>query len=345
MHDSRARLCFVGPMLGRHPNYVTTQGEILGRHFGECGYPVIETSSSLNRYVRFLDIATTIVRRRNDIDVLVVNLYGGPSFAVEDVASWLGRRSGHRVVFILRGGAIPSFMTRHPRWVRRVLARAHAIITPSAYLARAVATQGFKARVIPNVIDLTLYPWRRREEVQPKLFWMRTFEDAWNPFMPLRVLAKLRRRLSAASLTMAGQDNGLEAETKRLAQDLGVSTAVRFPGFLDMQRKIEESDRADIFLNTNRIDNMPVSVVEACAFGLPVVSTNVGGIADLLTHDETGLLVPDDDEERMVDEIFRLLDDRALVARLSANGRRLAERSSWEAVRPQWEGLFSELRN
>src|SRR5438874_2499825 len=103
MQGSRARLCFVGPMLGRHPNYVVTQGEILARHFGQCGYPVIETSSNLNRYLRFLEIATTIVRRRKDIEVLVINVYGGPSFAVEDVASWLGRRAGHLVVFVLRG--------------------------------------------------------------------------------------------------------------------------------------------------------------------------------------------------------------------------------------------------
>ena len=98
-----------------------------------------------------------------------------------------------------------------------------------------------------------------------------------------------------------------------------------------------------MFLNTNRIDNMPVAVVEACAMGLPVVAANVGGIPDLLTDEETGLLVADDDDEAMAEAIERLIRDEDLAGRLSANGQQLAARSSWEQVRPQWEKVFAEL--
>ena len=343
MNPSLPRLCFVGPLVGRHQGYVTTQGEILSDHFAAAGYPVIETSSHPNRYARLADIAATIIRHRREIDVLVINAYGGPSFVVEDLASRLGRQFGHRVVVVLRGGAMPEFMARFPRWSRRVLGRAHAIIAPSDYLARAMAGRGFHARVIPNIIDISKYPFRLRRELRPHLFWMRTFHDAWNPLMAVRVLAKLRNHAPDARLVIAGQDKGLESESRALAEELGVSDAVRFPGFLNMAAKIAAGDAADIFISTNRIDNMPVAVVEACAFGLPVVSTGVGGMGDLLTDGETGLLTPDNDDERMVEAIRRLLDDPALAARLSANGRRLAERSSWEQVRVQWEAVFEEV--
>jgi len=106
---------------------------------------------------------------------------------------------------------------------------------------------------------------------------------------------------------------------------------------------VREGHAADIFINTNRIDNMPVAVVEACAMGLPVVATAVGGVPDLLKDGETGLLVPDDDDKMMAEAIKRLLDDAELAGRLSANGRLLAERSSWEQVRPRWEELFADL--
>ena len=130
---------------------------------------------------------------------------------------------------------------------------------------------------------------------------------------------------------------------QRLALRLGLNNAVRFPGYLAMAAKVQEGESADIFLNTNHVDNMPVSIIEACAMGLPVVATNVGGIADLLTDNETGLLVPDDDDEAMAAAVLRLLGDPDLASRLSANGRQLAERFSWEQVRPQWEQLFAEI--
>jgi len=142
---------------------------------------------------------------------------------------------------------------------------------------------------------------------------------------------------------MAGQDKGLQAETQRLARALGVDGAVRFPGFLDMQGKVKEGNDADIFINTSRIDNMPVTVVEACAMGLPVISVGVGGILDLLSHEKTGLLVPDDDVEAMLAAVRRLLQDASLAERLSSNARHLAERSEWERVRVQWEGLFARV--
>jgi glycosyltransferase involved in cell wall biosynthesis len=88
---------------------------------------------------------------------------------------------------------------------------------------------------------------------------------------------------------------------------------------------------------------MPVAVVEACAMGLPVVATSVGGIPDLLVDGETGLLVPDDDHEAMTDAIIRVLMEPGLAGRLSANGLKLAEQSSWQQVRPKWESLFEEL--
>jgi glycosyltransferase involved in cell wall biosynthesis len=88
---------------------------------------------------------------------------------------------------------------------------------------------------------------------------------------------------------------------------------------------------------------MPVALVEACAMGLPVVTTNVGGISDLIRNGETGLLVPDDDKEAAVAAINRLLMEPALAAHMSANGYRLAQDSSWQNVVVQWEQVFSEM--
>src|SRR5262245_48248299 len=321
----RHRLCFVGPMVGRNPGYVTTQGEILADCFTFAGYPTIRVSASPNRYIRPFDIVATLIRKSKNIQIQCLQVFGGPSFVVEDMASWLGRRLGQSIVMVLRGGAMPEFIARYPRWSCRVLSRADVIVTPSPFLARAVAAFGFAARVIPNMVDLTKYTYKCRKQLNGRLFWMRSFHPAYNPEMAVRVLAHVREAVPEATLVIAGQNKGTEDNVKHLARSLGLKCAVRFPGYLDMPAKLQEANAADIFLNTNHIDNVPVSVIEACAMGLPVVATNVGGIPDLLKDGETALLVPDGDDNAMAEAVTRLLRDPELAGRLSANGRKLAE--------------------
>ena len=339
-----ARLAFVGPMIGRRPGNTTTQGQILSDLLAGAGYSVISTSAKLNRYARLLDIVQTVVRTRNKIDVLIIEVYGGRSFVVEDIASWLGNQFGQRIVMWLHGGAMPEFMARYPKWSQRVLKRADLLVTPSAYLARALGVHGFTAEVVPNVINLETYNFRPRRCVRPRLFWMRSFEPMYDPLLAVRVLARLRKSAPDARLVMAGGDGGSESEARQLAGKLGLARAVEFAGFLDMAGKVRAGQDCDIFINTSHVDNMPVAILEACAMGLPVVSTSVGGIPDLITDRETGLLVSESSPEAFVSAIEQLLNNPDLVERLSNRGRQLAYRSSWQQVRPQWQDIFCSMR-
>jgi len=118
---------------------------------------------------------------------------------------------------------------------------------------------------------------------------------------------------------------------------------VTMAGFLDPAGKAREFDAADIYLNTNRIDNMPVSVLEACASGVPVVATRVGGVPYLLADGETALLVGSDDAAAMAKGVVRLLRDPVLAERLSSNGLALAARSAAERVLPSWSELIDRV--
>lgn len=337
------RVAVVGQMVGRNPGYVTTQGEVLSDGLREKGYPVICVSALPNRYLRIGDIIKTLIFRKRDIDLQCLQVYSGPGFFVADIASKIAKLFGHPVVMVLHGGALQEFIARFPRWTCRVLKRADALIAPSAFLARALVPYGLQVQIIPNVVNLSCYSYRHRQVIRPRLFWMRQFHEIYNPKMAIRVLAQVRRMIPEAELVMAGQGGHLENEMKKLAEKLGVVDGVHFPGFLNMAAKVKEGDAADIFLNTNHIDNMPVAVVEACAMGLPVVATAVGGVPDLLTNEETGLLVPDDDDDAMTGAVMRLLADPKLTGRLSAKGRQLASHSSWEEIFPQWERVFNEV--
>ncbi|MGH7717548.1 MAG: hypothetical protein ACREON_01720, partial [Gemmatimonadaceae bacterium] len=206
MTAPRARLCFVGHMLGRNPGYVTSQGEFVADGLEAAGYSVLCVSAAVSRWRRVSEIVQVLVQHRRDLEVVVLNVFSGQSFLVTDVASRLGQQFGYRIVMWLHGGGLPEFIDRYPRWATTVLRRADAIVSPSPFLALTVRERGFESRIIPNSIHLSDYPYRQRPAVEPRLFWMRSFHPLYNPEMAVRALAHLRQTLPHARLVLAGQD-------------------------------------------------------------------------------------------------------------------------------------------
>jgi glycosyltransferase involved in cell wall biosynthesis len=170
---------------------------------------------------------------------------------------------------------------------------------------------------------------------------MRTFHPLYRPDLAVAAFAELHRRRPSATLTLAGQDKGELQATRRLVDAAGLGAAVTFAGFLDRSAKAEAFAAHDLFLNTTRTDNAPVSLLEAAAHGLVVVSTPAGGIADLFTDGLDVLLA--EDADALADAMEAVLDDPTLAERLSAAGRRLAESASWAQVGPRWHELLDDL--
>lgn len=343
MNLKTMRICFVGNMLGKNAGFVTTQGQIVADLLAAEDCDITCVSSKINRAARLLEIVWTLIKKHRNFDAVVLEVYSGLSFIIADAASFLCVIFNLPLIMVLHGGNLPEFIKNHPRRTKRTLRRAHFLAAPSEFLAEKIGEHGFEIRVIPNVLNLENYPFRERGEIKPRLVWMRSFHEIYNPQMAIEVLAELCRTVPAATLTMAGRDKGLENKIKQTARKLGVSEAVRFAGFFDETKKREEFAAADIYINTNRIDNMPVSVVEAAAFGLPVVATRVGGLPYLIADGENGLLVENENVGEMVAAIQNLLENPGLTRKISRGGRLLAGRSAWSAVRRDWEKLFAEV--
>jgi len=307
------------------------------------GYDVRAISDRPGAAGRLVDTVRSLVSWKGQVDVVLVSTYSGRSFALADLANRVARGRGLPTILVLHGGALPDLFAQHPRWGRSVLRSARMVVAPSEYLATAARDLGVEAEVVPNPLAIERYPYRHRESVAPRLLWMRTFYGYYEPGLAVRALALLRRRFPDATLTMAGPDEGMLEATRDLARDLGVADAVTFAGFLDMDAKVREFEAHDVFLNTNQVDNSPVSVLEAGASGLPVVATEVGGIPYLLRDRETAMLVPRSDPEAMAEAVATLVLDPSLTSALSSAGRELAERSAWPAVRDRWIDLVAQV--
>ena len=256
-------------------------------------------------------------------------------------ALWVARHRAVPAIVNYRGGLADEFLARAPRHVRRNLAGAALRVTPSAFLLRVFDKHGLGAEVIPNIIDLTRFVPRpvRHFGNAPHLIVTRNLEPIYDIPTALRAFARVRARFPEARLTVAGSGPQREA-LQLLVQEMGLGDAVRFAGRVDNAHIGALYADADLALNPSTADNMPISILEALACGVPVVTTDAGGIPDLVQHSVTALIVPVGDDRAMADEALRLLDDPVLRARLVHQGGDEVKRYAWPRVRDQWLGAY-----
>ncbi|HVG31088.1 MAG TPA: glycosyltransferase family 4 protein [Pyrinomonadaceae bacterium] len=319
--------------------------EDLAERLRARGYELVTASGYRNGLLRSAHMLATATLRRGSYDVAVVDLYSGRAFLIGEALSVALKALGRPFVLVLRGGALPQFSARRGGRVRACLARAAAVAAPSPYLLEEMRPFHDALRLLPNPVDLAAYDARVRRATSPRLVWLRSFHEIYNPTLAPKVVALLAKDFPGVSLTMVGRDTGDGSlrRTREVASALGVADRISFPGGVPKRDVPAWLDGGDIFLNTTDVDNTPVSVLEALACGMCVVSTNVGGVPRLLEDGRDALLVPPRDAAAMASAVGRLLDDPALAERLSREGRRKAERFDWSLVMPQWESLFESL--
>ncbi len=303
------------------------------------GVPVLRAGFRLLPYLARLWRA---LGRAEVVHVLANSGWSWHLFAAP--AMVLARARGVAAVVNYRGGEADAFFSAAPRHVLRALARAELRVVPSAYLLRVFARHGLDAEVVPNIVDLSRFAPAASGAVRgfvdaPHLLVSRNLEPIYDLPTALRAFALLRHRLPCARLTLAGSGPE-ELALRRLAGELGLADAVVFTGRIENARMPALLAQADLLLNPSTVDNMPISILEAFASGMPVVSTDAGGIPDLVNDGVEGLLVPVGDPAAMAAAALRVLTDPALAARLRAAGLDAAQQYAWPHVRGQWLAVY-----
>jgi glycosyltransferase involved in cell wall biosynthesis len=249
-------------------------------------------------------------------------------------AIWIAHLRRVPVVVNYRGGEAAGFLQRSSRLVRWSMKRAAILAVPSGFLQQIFQRHGMPAVVVPNIVDLArFHPRDASMATAAHVVVARNLEPLYDNETALRAFQQVRRQHPQARLTIAG--SGPEAaRLKALATELGLDGAVRFSGQLDRDAMAALYREADICLNPSLADNMPNSVLESMASGVPVVSTNVGGVPFIVEDGKTALLVDAKDVNAMAAAVLQLLDDRALRSRIAAAGVREVQRYTWAEVAP-----------
>ncbi|MBE0424323.1 MAG: glycosyltransferase family 4 protein [Lutibacter sp.] len=308
------------------------------------GYAVICASDKTNKIFRLLAMCYTIIKHRKTTDVVLIDTFSTSNFYYALITSQLARLLSLKYIPILHGGNLPKRLKHSEHFSSLIFKYAEINVSPSLYLIREFQKYYYETVYIPNSIPIAEIPFKLRTNLEPKLLWVRAFDEIYNPFMAIKVLYLLKKNYKNASLCMVGPDkDGSLNQTKELAKQLGVANSVTFTGVLPKEQWHQMSGSYDVFINTTNIDNMPVSIIEAMALGLPIVSTNAGGLPYLIENGVDGLLIPVKDERKMAEAIETLLSNAEKAGKMSKNAREKAEKFDEVWVKTQWIKLLKNV--
>lgn len=247
---------------------------------------------------------------------------------------------GKPVVMNYRSGQAPDHLKRS-RIARATLRAVDENAVPSRFLHEVFASFGIRSEIIPNIVDVEKFRYRRRERIHPRILSTRNFESLYNLPCTLRAFRLVQDRYPDAQLTLVGSGSQ-EPALRRLVSELRLDH-VTFAGRVRPEEIWRFYAEADIYLQTPDIDNMPSSVLEAFASGCPVVSTNAGGVPAILTDGIHGRLVPCDDPNAAAKALLGLLDDPAVACRMAEAALETCTRYQWSSVRAEWVALYRRM--
>lgn len=334
------RILYFGNKLSKH-GYTPTSVEILGPRL-KTNFEIVTKSSFRNPILRFFDMIIALIVDRK-AKYLLIDTYSTWGFWYAIVSAQLGRVFGLKYIPILHGGNLPDRIVTSPYWLRLLLSKAAHVVCPSGYLLEHM--KEFVPReytLIPNFIDIENYPFKVRKVRSPiKLLWVRSFHRIYNPKLGIDIVEDLLNKGIIVELSMVGPEkDGSMREVVAYAREKKVIDYVNFTGRLNKDEWIQLAQDYDIFINTTNIDNTPVSVMEAMALGMIVISTNVGGVPYLFENRKEGIQVMPGDAEQFRREIIELWNDQDLASRLSSAARAKALEWDWNTIEKKWISLL-----
>jgi glycosyltransferase involved in cell wall biosynthesis len=252
----------------------------------------------------------------------------------------VARLYGKKIVLNYRSGEAEDHLARW-RTAVATLRLCDLIAVPSGYLVDVFARFNLQAQPIFNIVDTSRFCFRRRIPARPVFLCNRNLEPMYNVGCTLLAFAIIQQRFPDATLTVAGEGSQ-RRELEWLVERLRLQN-VSFIGRVPHHEMDRLYDRADIYLNSSEIDNMPGSIIEAFASGLPVVTTDAGGIPYIVRNGETGFMVPRGDFRMLAGFAIRLVEDPKLVERLTYSARAECSNYEWKAVRDKWLELYREV--
>ena len=309
---------------------ISGQVEILQRKLRQDGHTT-EIFSTKGSFLWRLGLLRRLKRTAQDCDVLHIHCCSGWGFLPAVVGVTVGRRLGKRLVLTYHGGGGEKFFAKHSRLVKRYLMQTDANIVLSGFLGKVFEHHNIPYTTIPNIIELDTTHYRVRTVLQPNFICVRAHKELYNIPCILRAFQKISTELPDATLTLVG-DGSQHNALLQMVKELGLSN-VTFTGRVDNKDIYYCLDKADVMISSPKVDNMPVSLLEAMNAGLLVISSNVGGVPFMVEDGQSGLLFDSDNHEELSKKMLWAVENPIITTAIIQKAHQNVMQYRWENIK------------
>tara|TARA_B100000900_G_scaffold356896_1_gene326913 strand:- start:132 stop:1151 length:1020 start_codon:yes stop_codon:yes gene_type:complete len=336
-------ILYIGNILsskGMNPSPV----ELIGNEiYKSSKIKMIIASDKKNIILRFLHMNYIYWGNYKRVSLMFIDVFSTKAFYFTFYFALISKFLSLKYIPIVHGGNI-ELRIKKSKWMTKFVFKNSDInISPSRYVSNILKKNNYAVKYIPNCINFSFYKFKKRQKIRPRIIWLRSFHEIYNPNMAINVFKIISKLYNKTKFTMIGPDkDGSLKHCQQLSKKYRIDEDIDFLGYLGKTEWIKIARDHDIFINTSKIDNMPVSVIEMMALGLPIVSTDVGGIPFFLEHGKNSLLVKNNDSKNMASQIKYLIEKPHFACKISMRAFEDSKNFSTDLVIPEWSRIINQ---
>jgi len=290
--------------------------------------------SYLNRFL----LPFKLYKKSKGIDVFHIHGCSGFGFYPIFIGVLIGRLKSNKIIITYHGGGLQEFLNSYPNFVKYFLNKADILTVPSIYLLDILNKNKIKAIYLPNIIREDNVKFKHREKFTPTLIVTRSLKNVYNIPLAINAFYKIKLKYNSAKLFIVG-DGPLKSKLENDVKRSGIE-GITFLGQIENDKIGETLNKADIYINPTTADNMPLSLFEAFACGLPVISTNVGGLPNFIKDKISGFLIKSNDLDALIEKIEYILSNQDEIATIINAAYKTFQNYTWSKLQDGYFELY-----
>ncbi len=273
-----------------------------------------------------------------DYDVLHIHACSYWGFLPVVFGVVVGKVLRKKIILTYHGGGADEFFSKHLNVIKFFLKKTDYNIVLSGFLEDVFKKYGIPCEVIPNIIEFEKDHYKKRERIKPIFVSVRTLEPLYNISCIIKAF-EIVKKVREDALLYILSDGSCRAELELLVLQGGIKD-VYFLGRVNNNEIYDYLDKADIFLSSPKIDNFPVSVLEAFNAGLLVISSNVGGVPYIVEDNKSGLLFESDNYKELADKMLFAVNNEDEVKAMIEAGKQTVDKYRWDTIKDKLFKLY-----
>ncbi|MFW5804270.1 MAG: glycosyltransferase family 4 protein [bacterium] len=322
-------------------------------------YKFISLNTSKNKGINSFKILKYIFFIYNCIKIFSYCLIFRPDISHYHVSSnygfWrpmifakISKLFGTKNIFHMHSGGFPKFYKSQKKKnkikIKKTLKNIDLIIVPTkfwkSYYRKLVKNK--KINVLPNSIDLKIISKHITKNKKNKLIQI-LYVGKINKTKGIYQLLNAFKKINNAKLAVMGSFQNNEKDIKKKCEEYKIEKKIKFIGTIYDDKRFDFFNESDIFIIPSYFECMPIVILEAMAFGLPIIATDVGGIPDIVKNKKNALLIKPKSSKMIYNSLTKLINDSKLRKILSKNNIKEIKKYDINNLIFKFDNLYKKL--